>query len=171
MGSTRRLRIEALRPEDAHELFEDLGDARLYAFIPDEPPTSVAALRATFQRWCAGPSDRAETWCNWVVFDLGDGTVVGTLQATIVEDGPATIAYTVVVRRWREGLGREAVGWLIHELAARGVRAIEARVDTRNLASIRLLESLGFRRQRTIPEADHFKGSPSDEYVYQRAAD
>ena len=41
-------------------------------------------------------------------------------------------------------------------------------LDTRNEESWRLLERLGFKRKRTIKDADHFKGSPSDEYEYVR---
>ena len=44
---------------------------------------------------------------------------------------------------------------------------VSALVDTRNEASWRLLEALGFKRNGTIKNADHFKGKPSDECVYE----
>jgi ribosomal-protein-alanine N-acetyltransferase len=165
------LRIESLRPGHADLLFADLRDPALYTFIPDEPPGSVAELAARFARMCAGaPAGRDETWCNWVMFDATDGGAVGTLQATIRAPGNrASIAYGVVARRWREGLGREGVGWLLAHLAERGITTVEARIDTRNVSSIGLVEALGFRRERTLAGADHFKGSASDEHVYVRS--
>ena len=164
-----RIRIEPLVPGHAELLFDDLRDPALYTFIPDEPPASLADLIEQYERWNAGPpGERGEIWCNWVMVDVSDGRPIGTLQATLHADGHATIAYTVVARRWREGLAREGVGWLLSHLAERGVPLVEARVDTRNVASIRLLEVLGFRRVQTLVGVDHFKGSPSDEHVYQR---
>ena len=41
-----------------------------------------------------------------------------------------------------------------------------AEIDTRNIASIRLVESLGLSRVATTREADFFKGASSDEYKY-----
>jgi ribosomal-protein-alanine N-acetyltransferase len=168
--ATQRLRIESLRPDHAGVLFADLRDPALYAFIPDEPPDSQAVLAARFERMCAGaPAGRDETWCNWVMLDAFDDRPIGTLQATIDSLGSrASIAYCVVARRWREGFAREGVAWLLGHLAERGVATIVARIDTRNVASIRLVEALGFRRERTVAGADHFKGSASDEHIYVR---
>ena len=39
-------------------------------------------------------------------------------------------------------------------------------IDTRNLGSIRLFESLGLERVSTHHNADFFKGATSDEYKY-----
>jgi RimJ/RimL family protein N-acetyltransferase len=43
-------------------------------------------------------------------------------------------------------------------------------VDTRNVASWMLLESLGFHRAATIKNADEFKGSVSREHEYELAS-
>jgi len=48
------------------------------------------------------------------------------------------------------------------------VREVRALLDTRNDASSRLLERLGFQRVQLIKNADDFKGAPSDEYEYLR---
>jgi len=49
------------------------------------------------------------------------------------------------------------------------VYSARAYVDTRNKASIRLLERLGFERVDATKDADFFKGESSDEYVYHRS--
>ena len=57
---------------------------------------------------------------------------------------------------------------MMHALAAGGVTRFVAQVDTRNVASQRLLASLGFALVRRIDEADFFKGARSDEFEYER---
>jgi RimJ/RimL family protein N-acetyltransferase len=47
------------------------------------------------------------------------------------------------------------------------VRKVKAQVDTRNQSSIRLLERLKFERIGHQKDADFFKDSLSDEYIYQ----
>lgn len=166
---TARLRIEPLAPTHAAALFEDLRDPALYEFIPDEPPPTPGALLQRFAHLAAGPGPErragGEVWRNWVMVDRADERPVGTLQATLYGQR-AVIAYAVVRRRWREGFATEGVTWLCGALAAAGVVRAEAFIDTRNTASIELVERLGFLRTRTIVGAAHFKGHDSDEHVY-----
>jgi [ribosomal protein S5]-alanine N-acetyltransferase len=71
----------------------------------------------------------------------------------------------VFPRLWRRGFGRAACAALVgHLFESYGVLAVSALVDTRNVASLALLESLGFQRIRTIEAADELKGSVSNEY-------
>ena len=49
-----------------------------------------------------------------------------------------------------------------------GSELAEAFIDTRNRASLALVQRLGFTLRTTIYNADTFKGSSSDEYVYER---
>jgi len=66
------------------------------------------------------------------------------------------------------GIGRRAVGAVVEALAAEpAVTAIGASIDTRNAASVALVEALGFERTGLIRDADQFKGGPSDEFRYQ----
>ena len=44
--------------------------------------------------------------------------------------------------------------------------ALFAEIDTRNVGSVRLVESLGLTRIATTQDADFFKGASSDEYKY-----
>jgi ribosomal-protein-alanine N-acetyltransferase len=60
------------------------------------------------------------------------------------------------------------VARLVEMLSELGVREVKAWVDTRNLASIRLVERVGLTRFDKLIEADHFKGSSSDEWFFAR---
>jgi ribosomal-protein-alanine N-acetyltransferase len=169
---TPRLLLEPVAARHADEMFAQLSDARLYAHVPQDPPVSLAAVRDRYARLSTRRSpDGGELWLNWVTRDRVDGACRGTLQATVRRDASAYIAYEVLPLFWRQGLGREAcarmIAWLIDEL---GVQRFEAEVDSLNVASLRLLEHLGFERTGWRAAADHFKGRSSDEWTLHLAA-
>jgi L-amino acid N-acyltransferase YncA len=58
----------------------------------------------------------------------------------------------------RQGYAKEALGALLPALReVYGIGRFHAEIDTRNIASIRLVESLGFECVRRIDHADEFK--------------
>lgn len=166
--ASARLALEPLVAGHADALFAILSDPALYAFVPGDPPASVASLRARYLRLEARRSpDGRERWLNWAV-RLVDGPYVGRVEATVQHDWRASIAYFVGTDFARRGYGAEAVAAVVHYLVdALRVRGVEARIDTRNVASQRLVEHVGLRRTRVERNADHFKGSSSDEFVYE----
>ena len=166
---TLRLVLEPLVAAHAAAIFGPLGDERLYRFIPQNPPPSLAQLRARYDRLSSRRSpDGTEAWLNWVMRLSETGEYAGTLEATIFADRTAFIAYTVFVPHQRRGYATEGVARILEHLVAdHGVVLMIAEVDTRNAPSRALLERLGFQRVAEHRSADHFKGAPSDEYRYE----
>ncbi len=166
--TTPRLVLEPLVPDHADALFAGLSDPLLYTYIPGDPPASVEALRARYRRLESRWSpDGLERWLNWAV-RLPDGAYVGLAEATVREDQRASVAYFVFAPFMRQGYGAEATGAVVRYLVdALKVRGVEAQIDTRNAASQRLVERVGFARVRVERDADTFKGSTSDEYIYE----
>jgi len=161
MLGTLRLTLEPIEPTHADALFDDLRDHRLYEFIDDEPPESVAGLRSRFAKLATRKSpDGVETWLNWAVRRVNDARYVGYVQATIGLNQPAQIAYVFFRKAWGNGYAREAVaGMLEHLRKSFGITVFRAHVDTRNLRSISLLEALSF--ERTAPKRSGFMGFSS----------
>ena len=166
---TPRLLLEPLKEHHATLIYQKLQDERLYRYIPQNPPASLQTLKDRHVALSSRRSpDGREAWLNWAVRLLGSGDYAGTIEATVHENLGATIAYTVFVPYQRQGFAAEACGRLLEHLFEDyrvGVAAAE--IDTRNVASISLVESLGFRRVAFQKDADHFKGSSSDEYRYE----
>jgi RimJ/RimL family protein N-acetyltransferase len=108
-------------------------------------------------------------WFNWVARSRADGRCLGRVEVTLREDGRAWLAYEIGPEYWRQGFATEACGRVIEALFDSGVGEVIAEVDTRNEASIRLLERLGFARGALKKDADTFKGSTSDEWTYRLA--
>jgi len=161
--ATERLTLEPLVAGHAEGMFGGLSDVGLYEFLMDRPPDSVEWLRERYQRLSTRQStDGRERWWNWVL-RLGGGELIGTVQATI-RDQEAEIAYLVFRAYWGRGLGLEAVGEVIRELAGVGVMSIGACADRENARSRRLLERLGFE-ERTLPEWRREEGADDVWYV------
>lgn len=99
--------------------------------------------------------------------DRETGVYVGVPEATVQEDRTALIAYTVFVPYQRTGLAAEGCGRLLgHLFDDYGVSVAVAEIDTRNAASIALVEGLGFRRVASVEGAGYLGGSFGDEYRY-----
>ena len=141
---TRRLLLEPQRVSHADEMFVVLCDPAIYAH-ENEPPASVEWLRARFARLEARRSpDGRQRWLNWVLRAV-DGTLIGYVQATVLDDGVAYIAYVLGSAHWGRGLASEATAAAMDELAARyRVREFLAVLKRGNRRSLRLLERHGF---------------------------
>ena len=165
---TRRLVLEPLQESHAAALFESLRHPALYEFISQRPPESVAALREHYRRLARGASpDGRQSWLNWAIFSPSEGRYVGLVQATAYRDQSADVAYVIIRDVWGHGYAREAVSALIEHLREDwGTELVRATVDTSNLRSIGLLESLAFQRGAVRKDAELIHGILSDEVEY-----
>jgi RimJ/RimL family protein N-acetyltransferase len=168
---TPRLILEPLSVAHAEALFPSLLDERLYQFIPQDPPTSLAWLKERYERLSLRRSpDGREVWLNWAIRRRPEADYVGLVEATVRQDATALLAYFIFTPQQGKGYAREGCSAVLSHLgdACRVRRAI-AEIDTRNQRSIALVESLGFLRTATTPAADFFKGDSSDEYRFERS--
>lgn len=166
---TPRLVLEPLTEAHAAAVYAELLDQDLYRFIPRDPPASLDALTARYRRLAARRSpDGHETWLNWAMRSRASGELVGTLEATVRADRTADVAYMVFVPHQRRGFASEGLARVLaHLFADYQIATVAAEIDTRNDASIALVEALGFVRVATHRDADFFKGTTSDEYRYE----
>jgi [ribosomal protein S5]-alanine N-acetyltransferase len=166
---TPRLLLEPILLAHAPVLYERMQEERLYQFIPQDPPDTPRALEDRYDFLSARRSpDGREAWLNWAVRERDSGEYAGTLEATVYDNKTAIIAYIVFLPYQRRGIAAEACGRLLeHLFEDYRVGMVAAEIDTRNAASIALVESLGFERVGFQKDADHFKGSTSDEYRYE----
>jgi RimJ/RimL family protein N-acetyltransferase len=174
------------------EAFEHLLTPRLVLrrFVPADAP-AMAAYRsdpdvARYQSWTAPyPVDRAEVFIDslasghpdepggWYQIAIAERThpdrILGDCAFHPRPDEPRVtdIGFTLA----REGQGRgyatEAVGELVRYLfEERGKHKVAADCDTRNAASWRLLERLGFTREGWLRESFEDEDGWADEYLY-----
>jgi [ribosomal protein S5]-alanine N-acetyltransferase len=158
---------EPLCERHAAELHNELLDERLYSFIPERPPKSLAALQREYAEFSVGaPTGSGEVWLNWAIREQVAGACVGTLQATRFADGLLWVGYKVVPSAWRRGIATSALAWLAREMLARfNGQPLLAAVDTRNISSIRVLQKCHFELLRTEPAELH--GERTEDFIYQ----
>ena len=146
MIETERLRLEPLRRDHAELCFAPLQAPELYEHVPDEAPASLEALveRFAFLELGMAPTG-TEHWRNWIAFDPATDTPVGTFQASVRPGIECEIAYQIFPDHWRRGYAREMTSRLLEHLAeAYDFPRFVALTAITNLASIALLEALGF---------------------------
>jgi RimJ/RimL family protein N-acetyltransferase len=156
------LRLEPLVAAHADEMFAPMSAVAIYAYIAEQPPVSVSALRQRYRQLERGHSASGrERWLNWIV-RLGSGQCAGYVQATIHPASTADFAFVFAPEHWGRGVAFEACRAAIPSLAGDyGVHALFATVDPRNLRSISLLQRLGF--EDALAEAyPHGKVEPGD---------
>lgn len=166
--STPRLVLEPLRMDHGAALFEGFRQPALYQYIDKTPPVDAAALDKRFQRVLAGPETQDCRWLNFAARQRSDGQYVGFIETTVHPGDHAYLAYFIFAPYQRLGLGSEACTAVIAHLRVTAhIHRVVAEMDTLNIGSQRLVESLGFQRTAVTPAAARFKGRISDEYRYE----
>jgi RimJ/RimL family protein N-acetyltransferase len=165
---TGTLRLEPQTASHADEMFVVLSDPAIYEH-ENQPPASLGWLRERFTRLEARQSpDGRQQWLNWVI-RLPSHGLIGYVQATVLANHRALIAYELGSAFWGRGLARRAVEAMIGELAERyDVRTLFAVLKRSNERSLRLLERLGF-----APAPDESRailGAEADELLMQRTS-
>jgi RimJ/RimL family protein N-acetyltransferase len=166
---TARLILEPITRQHTQELVTLFSDPELHRYVPFEAPTLEQQLERC-QRWEKRISpDETEVWLNWASRLTQSGKVIGHFQAGIKADQIASIGYVVSAEYQNQGIGTEALQSVFDFLRDQ-MRVIEIKAwsDTRNLASHRLAQKMGMTQVELIKDADSFKGSTSDEFVFSK---
>jgi RimJ/RimL family protein N-acetyltransferase len=142
--TTARLELEPLREDHASELAPVLDDPALHAFTGGTPSTE-AQLRERYARQATGRSpDGTQDWLNWVLRDRATHDAVGTLQATVYDEGrTAELAWVIATGRQGEGLATEAATAVRDWLRAHGVTSLVAHIHPDHAASAAIARRLG----------------------------
>lgn len=161
--------MRPLAANHADALFPILRDVHLWRFVEQGPPKTLAGLRERYSRLENRRSpDGGELWLNWALERREDDQPVGFVQATVpISRSHADIAYVLGRSFWGRGLATDAVGAMLDFLRSElHVHTVRASVDSRNLASVRLLERLAFHiEDATDPSSVWFFNSLLSEHA------
>lgn len=145
--------LRGFRPDDFDALFELHSDVRVMRYWSFPAWTEPAQARDYFARGLAA-CDPDDMLC-WVIALPPSDTLVGTATLASIDraQGRAEIGYALGSRHWGRGLAHDAVALVLdHAFGALGLRRVEADIDPRNTASLRLARRLGFRQEGLLRE-------------------
>jgi RimJ/RimL family protein N-acetyltransferase len=171
--ATEHLNVRAFRPEDGDDLYAYLSRPEVYRFEPGEPLDHQQAGK------------RAQDFSNspdfWAVELRAEGKVIGQVYFSQVEPQHQMtweLGYILSPDYQRQGYASEAAAALVQAgFAAAGIHRVVAHCNPENLASWKLLEKIGFRREGLMQKNNYFRkntdGEPiwTDTYIYARLAE
>ncbi|MFG2196012.1 GNAT family N-acetyltransferase [Streptomyces sp. NPDC048639] len=167
MLHTPRLRLRPFTDADADPLFALHSSAYVMRYW-DSPPWTERARAERFIAMCRKMADEG-TGARVAIDRASDGAFVG--WCALAEWNPdyrsASLGYCLDAAMWGHGYATEAarplLQWAFDTL---DLNRVQAETDTRNVASARVLEKIGFVREGTLREDCVVNGEVSDSWVF-----
>ena len=164
---TERLRVRPFADADADALFALHSNAHVLRYW-DSPPWTEPERAERFIATCR-QLEQEGTGVRVAVDRLADGAFVGwcTLNKWNPDFRSASLGYCYGKAAWGHGYATEAAGALLRwAFETLDLNRVQAETDTRNVASARVLEKLGFVHEGTLREDCIVNGDVSDSWVY-----
>ncbi|GAA1987240.1 GNAT family N-acetyltransferase [Catenulispora subtropica] len=164
---TARLRLRAFEDADADDLFALQSNAYVLRYW-DGPPWTERARAEKFITRCR-EMETEGTGARLAVERVSDGAFIGwcTLARWNPDFRSAALGYCFDDAVWGQGYATEAARALLRwAFDTLDLNRVQAETDTRNGASARVLEKLGFLREGTLREDCVVNGEVSDSWVF-----
>jgi [ribosomal protein S5]-alanine N-acetyltransferase len=163
-----RTRVRHLLPADAAAFMSYRGDPEVGKY-QGWLPMDAAASGEFIDRMARMNVLVGGRWMQVAIADAATDALLGDIGMHPDDEfSSIELGFTIAAQHQGKGFAADAVGALVTELFRQTrVQSIRGVTDARNLASIALLERLGFDRigeQRTV-----FRDEPCVEYVYVRS--
>jgi ribosomal-protein-alanine N-acetyltransferase len=164
---TARLRLRPFASPDADALYVLQSNAHVLRYW-DSPPWTERSRADDFLAKCKLMAEEG-TGVRLAMDRLSDNAFIGwcTLTRWNREFRSASIGYCLDDAVWGQGYMPEATSALLQwGFDTLDLNRVQGEVDTRNAASARVLEKLGFVREGTLREDCIVSGEVSDTWVY-----
>lgn len=121
--------------------------------------------RADFEKIFDGPHEE-----KWFVVEKKDGTKIGFVAhfyVLHVAGRQLEIGYSLLPNERGKGYCSEAIKIMVDYLfLSKDIGRIQAQTDPRNVASQKVLEKAGFKREGTLRRSFFMRGEWRDSYIY-----
>jgi [ribosomal protein S5]-alanine N-acetyltransferase len=164
---TARLLLRPFTPADTDAIYALQSNPRVLRYW-DSPPWKERARADRFIAVCR-QMEKEGTGARLAIERATDGAFIG--WCGLIQWNPdyrsASMGYCLDEAAWGHGFATEAAGALLHwAFDTLDLNRVQAETDTRNTASSRVLEKLGFVREGTQREDCIVDGDVSDTWVY-----
>lgn len=165
---TERLILRRFAMSDLSDLLGLRSDPELLRYQSWEAQDE-AAIRSFLTAMAMATLGEPGKWFQFAVTLRTNGELIGDCGLHLLAEDPrqGEIGYTFARAYQGQGFAQEAVDALLTYIFNQlDLHRIAAITDMRNMASIKLLERLGFRREGLTRQAFWNKGEWVDEYIY-----
>ena len=162
-----RLRLRPFDDADADDLYALQSNAHVLRYW-DSPPWTDRASVARFMAGCQRMAEEG-SGARVAIERKSDQAFVGwcTFNSWNPDFRSASLGYCLDQAAWGHGYATEAARVLLQwAFDTLDLNRVQAETDTRNVASARVLEKLGFRYEGTLREDCIVNGDVSDSWVY-----
>lgn len=145
---TSRLILRPFEPSDAQAAFQWFGDPVVMRFTPTGPDKAV---EETITRLAGYESHQeAHGFSKWLILERDSGIAIGDSGLYVLpEYGWVDLGFRFAQPCWGKGLATEvASAWVRAAFDEFHLSQLGAFAHPENLASIRVLEKVGFRAER-----------------------
>jgi RimJ/RimL family protein N-acetyltransferase len=174
----KRVHLRAMRQDDVSALFALQSDPVGMRYWSYSPLTRIEQAQEMFER--NDRSARAGESLPWAIAlnpvdARHDGAaVIGTcligtctLFALDATHRRALIGYALARAHWGQGYAQEALRLALpHAFGALALNRVEADIDPRNVASVRVVERVGFKREGLLRERWWVGDDVQDSVIY-----
>jgi len=165
--TTPRLRLRPFTETDTDAIFALQSNARVLRYW-DAPPWKTRAQAERFIAACE-QIEQEGTGARLAIERAADNLFIGwcSLNKWDPDYRSARMGYCLGEAAWGNGFATEAAGAVLQwAFDALDLNRVQAETDTRNTASSRVLEKLGFVREGTLREDCIVDGEVSDSWVF-----
>jgi RimJ/RimL family protein N-acetyltransferase len=164
---SERLILRRFETGDAAALAVYRSDPDVARYQSWDAPFALAEAGSLIAELAAGDPD-TPGWFQWAIERADEPGIVGDLGVNLLDDEQqAAIGYTMAPAFQGRGYATEAVARMLeHLFVEKGLHRVSAECDTRNDASVHVLEHLGFRREAHLRSSTWSKGEWCDDYLY-----
>lgn len=145
---TDRLILRPFETWDAEAAFRWFGDPPAMRFTPTGPDKSIEETKARLTLFIEHQT--AHGFSKWLILDRNSGVPVGDSGLLVLKDyGWVDLGFRFAQPYWGKGFATEvASAWVRAAFEEFGLSHLGAFVHPENVASIRVLEKVGFHTER-----------------------
>jgi RimJ/RimL family protein N-acetyltransferase len=164
---SERLKLRDFREDDVDAVHSWASDPEVVRFMSWGPNTRELTREFLQRKFAERTGDPRRTW-DLAVVRRDTGQVVGSVGLRLDEQRQqAALGYCYHQDAWGHGFATEAAGEMLRfGFEELGLHRIHASADTRNGASIRVLDKLGMRQEGRLREHVMMRGEWRDSYLY-----
>ena len=171
---TKRLILRRMTPADAGFYLRHFSDPDIVELTAFDAPETLEEAAQELLEFCIKPFEENKG-IRWGILVRGETELAGTIgyhQWVKAGGYHARVGYDLTPAHRRYGIMTEALESVLqYGFEMMRLNKVEACTVTRNIASIRLLQKLGFHQDGVLRENTYFHGRFIDEAIFSILAD